>query len=24
VKTPLPVFDSCFFPIRAGWDYVRC
>jgi hypothetical protein len=24
VKTPLPVFESCFSPIRTGWDYVRC
>jgi hypothetical protein len=24
VKTPLPTFDSCFSPIRTGWDYVRC
>jgi hypothetical protein len=24
VKTPLPIFDSCFSPIRTGWDYVRC
>jgi hypothetical protein len=24
VKTPLPVFDSCFSPVRTGWDYVRC
>jgi len=24
VKTPLPVFESCFSPIRTGWDYIRC
>jgi hypothetical protein len=24
VTTPLPVFDSCRSPARAGLDYVRC